>query len=223
MCIRDSYTIISTTEEGHFTLESNTGVLQLAETLDFETIPSYNLTVNAYSELGEYNIGQVTLEITVLDLNDFPPQFIAPETYTTNLTEDATPNTNAPIFTVSARDLDDGVNGQFSFSLQDSSVTFNISSDGDLFLVGSLDRETIEVYNLTVYAIDMGIPVLSSSASVLITVLDVNDNSPIFNETEYNVTIRENIFTVETGNVIVPDFRIAVSYTHLTLPTIYSV
>ena len=204
----ENYTIISTTEEGHFTLESNTGVLQLAETLDFETIPSYNLTVNAYSELGEYNIGQVTLEITVLDLNDFPPQFIAPETYTTNLTEDATPNTNAPIFTVSARDLDDGVNGQFSFSLQDSSVTFNISSDGDLFLVGSLDRETIEVYNLTVYAIDMGIPVLSSSASVLITVLDVNDNSPIFNETEYNVTIRESIFTVETGNVIVPDFRI---------------
>ena len=202
----ENYTIASTTQDGHFTLENDTGVLRLAQSLDFETTPSYNLTIDAYSEQGDYYIGQVMLEVTVRDLNDFPPEFIDPQTYTPELLEDAIPSITVPILTVRARDLDDGLNGQFYFLLEDTNGPFNMSLDGELYLIGELDRETEDFYILTVYVIDMGIPVLSSSAPIIINVLDINDNSPIFSQAEYTVNINENIFT--DSSVAVPNFTI---------------
>ena len=207
----ENYTIVNSTTDGHFILENDTGVLRLAQSLDFETIPFYTLIINAYSEQGDYSIGMVTLNITVLDLNDFAPVFIDPESYAASLYENTVANASAPILTVSAFDLDDGINGQFYFSLVDTSGTFNISTlgeVGEIYLTGPLDRETTDLYNLTVYVIDMGTQiVLNSSAPVIINVLDINDNSPVFNETVYNVMIRENIF-MNTENVIVQDFQI---------------
>ena len=206
----ENYTIVSTTQEGHFTLESETGVLQLTQPLDFETTPNYTLVINAYSIQGGYNIGQVTLNITVLDLNDFAPVFIDPENYVTSIYENFTTSISDPVISVVAFDLDDGVNGQFSFSLVDPTGTFNITTVGEtglIFLVGPLDREMTETYNLTVYVIDMGIQiVLNSSASVIINVLDINDNSPIFRELAYTVMVRESIFT--GTDVTIPNFQI---------------
>ena len=202
----ENYTIASTTQEGHFTLEADTGVLRLAQLLDFETVPSYFLTIDAYSEQGDYYIGQVMLNITVRDLNDFPPEFIGVETYSLELPENETASTTVPILTVSAVDLDDGLNGQFYFVLEDTSGPFNMSLDGQLYLVGTLDRETVPVYDLTVYVIDMGIPVLNSSAPITINVTDINDNRPIFSEAEYTVSVNENIFI--SDSVVVPNFTI---------------
>ena len=55
---------------------------------------------------------------------------------------------------------------------------------------------------LTVWAHDHGIPSLSSSTTVVIYVDDVNDNSPLFERDEYEITISEStpkgttVFTV---------------------------
>ncbi|XP_026678453.1 protein dachsous-like [Diaphorina citri] len=56
----------------------------------------------------------------------------------------------------------------------------------------NVDCETDPVPKLTVIATDNGVPALSSSATVLVTIHDVNDNEPIFDQSFYNVTIPEN-------------------------------
>ena len=60
-----------------------------------------------------------------------------------------------------------------------------------LMLVRRLDREDVSLYNLTVEAVDGGEMV--GAVSVVIKVKDVNDNSPVFDRSSYEVDIRENI------------------------------
>jgi len=55
-----------------------------------------------------------------------------------------------------------------------------------------LDRENISSYNLTVTANDGGQPPLLSSVEVGITVLDMNDNKPMFEKVEYEARVEEN-------------------------------
>ncbi|RXM30515.1 Protocadherin-16 [Acipenser ruthenus] len=55
-----------------------------------------------------------------------------------------------------------------------------------------LDRERIASYYLTIEARDHGTPQLSSIASVVVKVLDVNDNNPMFKEGAYTIDISED-------------------------------
>ena len=66
---------------------------------------------------------------------------------------------------------------------------FSLSSEtGILSLILSLDRETRDEFNLTVIAFDFGTPFANTgSAQVIINVLDVNDNSPIFNSSYFEL------------------------------------
>ena len=52
--------------------------------------------------------------------------------------------------------------------------------DGTIILTGTLDYEAVTMYNFTVEASDDGNPMLTSSISVTIDVVDVNDNAPMF-------------------------------------------
>lgn len=56
-----------------------------------------------------------------------------------------------------------------------------------------VDCETNPVPQLTVIAADNGFPPLSSTATVLVTIQDVNDNEAIFDQSFYNVSIAENV------------------------------
>ena len=62
-----------------------------------------------------------------------------------------------------------------------------------------LDRELQDRHRLVVICNDMGQPVRSSTAEIHVTVLDINDNDPVFSETVYNWTILENN---DVGDVI---------------------
>lgn len=75
-----------------------------------------------------------------------------------------------------------GLNRKLKYSLQDSAENhFIISPDsGIVTLAKKLDRETCEIYNITVKAIDHGTPSLFSLTELKVIVLDVNDNPPIF-------------------------------------------
>lgn len=58
---------------------------------------------------------------------------------------------------------------------------FKIAAESGLItLAKSLDRETKDSYNITIKAVDQGSPQLSSITSLLVLVLDVNDNPPEF-------------------------------------------
>lgn len=63
---------------------------------------------------------------------------------------------------------------------------------GKLVLCNPLDREVTESYALTVSVSDRGTPSLNSSASIMVTVTDCNDNTPVFASTEYHTQVSEN-------------------------------
>ena len=64
---------------------------------------------------------------------------------------------------------------------------------GKLYSNGTIDREENSFYNLTVIAYDGGNPVNSAKVQVSVTVLDVNDNSPIFSNKSYQIEVYENV------------------------------
>lgn len=57
----------------------------------------------------------------------------------------------------------------------------------------SLDREDISFYSLVIQASDKGTPPLSETVSVNITILDINDNSPVFTKPSFSVTVPESL------------------------------
>lgn len=75
------------------------------------------------------------------------------------------------------------------------SVTLSFSIDqnsGDISVTSPLDREILANYKLTIRASDGGTPKLSSSKSVKVKILDVNDNAPIFTSRLYSGRISED-------------------------------
>ena len=64
-------------------------------------------------------------------------------------------------------------------------------NSGIIYLTGSLDRELESKYEITVVATDNGSPSKSSTATVALTVSDVNDNSPKFAQEVYQFTVEE--------------------------------
>ena len=63
---------------------------------------------------------------------------------------------------------------------------------GELF-VSELDRESQSSYELTIIARDHGYPSLTSTCTLTVYVEDMNDNQPVFEQEEYEITIDENI------------------------------
>ena len=206
----ETYMILNTSAPGVFSLNGS-GELQLAVQLDYESITSYNLTINAtVPGLSNYIIGTAMLVITVLDVNDNAPQFREPA-YSVETPEDVL--VSELLVTVGASDNDSGINREVVFSLDPPNSQFSLNStSGELTVAATLDRESIAGYNLTVVATDRGSPPLSSNVTVRITVLDINDNAPRFDQSEYTIHIPEDfavdsVVTTERVRATDPDAR----------------
>lgn len=97
------------------------------------------------------------------------------------------------ILQVTAVDLDTGNNARLSYRLYGSNA-FRISPNtGWIYLAQSLDRETLDHHALTILATDNGSPAATASTSVLVTVLDDNDNDPRFEKDFYGFELLENL------------------------------
>ncbi|KAL3878344.1 hypothetical protein ACJMK2_030707, partial [Sinanodonta woodiana] len=110
-----------------------------------------------------------------------------------NISEDA--ERGATVLSVFAKDIDEsGRNKDVNYEITtgNENNVFGIQpKQGNIVLNGVLDRETVSWYNLTVVAKDRGSPPRSSSAYVRIEVLDVNDQVPVFDRPEYQITLNE--------------------------------
>jgi hypothetical protein len=97
---------------------------------------------------------------------------------------------------VTATDADTGLNGQLHYSIGASDrfeTWFAIDpATGLITTAASIDCEVSSRPEITVVATDRGHPPLAASTRVVISVLDVNDNAPVFERSIYNVTIRED-------------------------------
>lgn len=89
------------------------------------------------------------------------------------------------------------INQQVRYAIQNdtenSTDLFHIDpEEGVIFLKRSLDHEAHESHHFTVIAIDRGVPSLSSTAHVWVTVIDMNDNPPKFEQPSYTCSLSEH-------------------------------
>ena len=74
------------------------------------------------------------------------------------------------------------------------------SNTGELEVIGELDREYVQDYKLVIMVEDIKADIIASQfrpqisrASLFVTILDENDNAPVFKEASYKVMLQENI------------------------------
>uniref|UniRef100_A0A8C5N4G4 Protocadherin Fat 4 n=1 Tax=Gouania willdenowi TaxID=441366 RepID=A0A8C5N4G4_GOUWI len=189
------YKISSGDPLGHFSINDK-GIIQTNKALDRETQSFYNLVVTV-NDLAPPPMTRFTstaqVSVILLDVNDCPPIFTSQKmTYI----QENTP-VDTVVFTAKATDSDSGPNSYVEYSLRGLfGHKFSINTiDGDVKLVGELDREELSNYTLTVVATDKGEPPLSSTMDVTMIVLDVNDNTPSFSQNIYDIEIEESTLT----------------------------
>ncbi|KAJ8280395.1 hypothetical protein GJAV_G00054020 [Gymnothorax javanicus] len=174
-----------------FYMDAGTGELKTALALDREKNPRYRLVAQATDGGGLYCRAEIALNL--LDVNDNPPAFSAPF-YTASVYENT--GTKALLTRIQANDPDEGINRKVVYSLVDSADGFFSidKSSGIVVLEKLLDRELQSSYNVTVQATDEGVGTkLSSLVNLTITVLDINDNPPVFERRDYLATVPEDV------------------------------
>ncbi|XP_045572955.1 protocadherin beta-16 isoform X48 [Salmo salar] len=173
-----------------FRLDSKTGVINLAGPIDYEEQPIYELRVLAKDGAGLVSYTKVLIDIT--DVNDNAPVILI-KTLTSPIPENVLPGTEVGIINV--QDKDSEGNRQVRCSIQQN-VPFklnpSIKNYYSLVTTSELDREIISDYNITITATDDGSPPLSSSKTIHLSVSDVNDNPPVFEEQSYSSYVTEN-------------------------------
>uniref|UniRef100_A0A668RIR3 Protocadherin-15 n=1 Tax=Oreochromis aureus TaxID=47969 RepID=A0A668RIR3_OREAU len=184
-----TYKIQSGDVQGHFALQQNSGYLVLDKPLDRETLDYYTLVVTA-SDGHPEGTSTVTVNIVVTDVNDNDPLFNT--SLPVNLTVIEEQN-HAYVGQVKATDPDLGASGQVHYRLVNHQGLFSINATGAITTAVPLDREVRRShYYLTVEAWDGAENPRRSRLTLHVTVLDVDDNSPIFTQQTYNVNLPEN-------------------------------
>ncbi|ETN63913.1 hypothetical protein AND_004358 [Anopheles darlingi] len=172
--------------------------------LDYERLREINLTIVA-SEIdtpARRSVAQI--RVKVLDQNDNFPEFGRP-IYEIDVPENV--STGTVLVQISATDVDSGsygtrgirytnLTGSISSSLQLDPRTGIItvsSNEHQLF-----DREIIQKHYLTVEAQDNGGRGNRNTVQLILNLLDVNDNAPVFLQKRYEVRLKENAFEFES-------------------------
>ncbi|XP_012931148.1 protocadherin gamma-A5 isoform X11 [Heterocephalus glaber] len=186
-----------------FALNPRSGSLVTAGRVDREDLcaQSARCLVNC-NILVENKMKIYGVEVEIIDINDNSPRF-RDEELKVKINENAAVGTRLVL--PFARDADVGVNSLQSYQLSLNlhfSLDVKSGSDGqkypELVLERPLDREKEAAHDLLLTAVDGGNPILSSTTHIRVTVLDANDNAPLFTQSEYRVSVPEDI-PVGTG------------------------
>ncbi|OTF74918.1 hypothetical protein BLA29_001533, partial [Euroglyphus maynei] len=171
-----------------FKIDSNTGHIFTTEKIDRELIDHFKLTITATDDVGLQSTA--TVMVTIEDKNDNPPRFT--HLLRTNISEQTA--VESFIIQVQSVDKDLDNNSRVTYNLLTERQTFRIdSTNGKIYLIDRLDRETREEYFLTVSADDGS---WKSQTTVTIYVLDENDCHPEFEQPAYEFNVAFDQFTV---------------------------
>ncbi|KAM8732221.1 protocadherin alpha-8-like isoform 14-T14 [Acanthopagrus schlegelii] len=189
-------------QNDHFRLEvKNRGddgkipILVVQKSLDRETAESHSLVLTALDGGKPPKSGNINIIVNVLDINDNAP-FFSKEVYSVTLNENAPVGTT--VIQVNATDLDDGSNGEVVYSFSKSMHknilnTFDINiSTGEIVVKGLIDYEQKDKYDIEIEASDKGFAPLTTEKSVIIQIIDVNDNAPEIEVTSFSSSIPED-------------------------------
>lgn len=196
--------LLDSRSQSMFKVDSRTGIVSTTTTLDREQMDVHYFRIVATDDSFPPRSGTTTLQVNVLDCNDHAPTFEA-EQFDASIRESAT--VGSTVITLRATDQDIGKNAEIEYTIdsvhgggmttpEEDAVTFKIDSkSGVISTRSTLDREMADVYTLLVHASDMATPTderRSATATVVVKVLDDNDNYPQFSERAYAVSISED-------------------------------
>uniref|UniRef100_A0A3Q3L0Z6 Cadherin domain-containing protein n=1 Tax=Mastacembelus armatus TaxID=205130 RepID=A0A3Q3L0Z6_9TELE len=178
-------------------VNKETGELYIVERMDREALCLAKTSCYLKMEAVIENPKRIFyIELEILDINDNAPHFRR-DTIDLDISEATQAGER---FSVSnAVDSDVGSNSVKTYHLSESdyfTIEIQTGRDGskfpDLILKKSLDREQQAVHYLVLTAVDGGVPSRSGTASIIVHVLDTNDNAPTFDEESYHVSVMEN-------------------------------
>ncbi|XP_048884556.1 protocadherin alpha-C2-like isoform X22 [Brienomyrus brachyistius] len=179
-------------------INKDTGELYVLEKIDREYICNIK-TSSCFLKMDvtlENPIRIFNFEVEILDINDHAPHF-RKETMHLDISESTSVGERFSLN--NAVDPDYGSNSIKTYHLTESdhfNLDIQTGSDGskyaNLVLKKALDREKKALHNLILTAVDGGVPARSGTASIIVRVLDVNDNAPQFDRQVYTVNVTEN-------------------------------
>lgn len=175
-----------------FSVDSKSGEIRVKGDVDYEKNTAYHITVQARDGGSPAMEGSCNVIVDIIDVNDNAPE-VTLTSLTSPIREDSAPET--VIALISARDLDSGMNGKVTLTVQPG-LPFKLNSafgtHYSLITARKLDRETVPEYTVVIKATDAGSPPLSSQTTFVVKLSDVNDNAPTFSQPSYSVDIPEN-------------------------------
>nr|XP_020449734.1 protocadherin-12 isoform X1 [Monopterus albus] len=181
-----------------FYVDPQSGAVSLRAPLDYEAQAFYEVIIQARDHGPNAIPTHCKLHIKLRDVNDNAPRihmiWTPPNSPMATVLEGAVEDTFLALVMVS--DADSGENGKVSAHIQQGSGPFHLKQiHGNNYMIvtnGSLDREKVMEYNITILAQDYGDPPLSCVKHLPVRVLDENDNAPVFSTSIYKTTFKEN-------------------------------
>lgn len=175
-----------------FTINKLNGWISVARSLSNDIGKTFTIVIRATDRGVPPLHNETKVQLIVTGENKYAPVF-------TSLSYQVIVPENEPIgstiLTFSATDRDDGPNGMVKYSISGGNERkeFSINENtGAIVIRQSLDYDLIQEYHLNITAVDLGFQPKKSVAMLTITLTDINDNPPLFNQSLYHAYLAEN-------------------------------
>uniref|UniRef100_A0A672SPC4 Si:dkeyp-115d7.2 n=1 Tax=Sinocyclocheilus grahami TaxID=75366 RepID=A0A672SPC4_SINGR len=194
------FQIASGPNKRYFDVNMKTGILHIKDKVEREELCERSLRCTLELEaIVNMPLNMYRFEVNVLDINDNSPTFHS-SSLQLNVSEAAFIGERYAL--PNAFDADVGSNSVKSYKLsQNEHFSLDVQSGGEqsvsaeLVLQKALDREKQPVIQLTLTAVDGGKPPRSGAINIIVNIIDVNDNIPVFTKSLYKARIPENAST----------------------------